>query len=288
MRSWLFVPSDNEKKLAKGRQSAADALILDLEDSVAPARRSDARRLAARVLAGPRSDRQPLYVRINPLAGEDALLDLAAVMPAGPDGIVLPKATPAGVQTLDHYLAALEVANGLARGATRICAIATETPAATFELGGYPGASPRLIGLTWGAEDLAALLGATNRRPDGGYDEPFVLVRSLCLLGAHAAGVMAIDGVFTDYKDTAGLAAECHAARRAGFAAKLAIHPDQLPIINQAFAATAEERRWAKRVVDAFAANPEAGTVGVDGTMIDRPHLILAQRLLAGPQGTAE
>jgi citrate lyase subunit beta / citryl-CoA lyase len=281
LRSLLFVPGDSERKLARAGQSGADALILDLEDSVVPARRAEARRITCAFLMGTARARQRIYVRINPLAGDDALADLAAIMPGRPDGILLPKSTPADIRALDHYVLALEVANGIARGATGIIAIATETPAAAFELGGYRGIAPRLEGLTWGAEDIAAVLGAANRRPDGVYDDVFRLVRALCVLGAHAAGVMAIDTVFTDFRDEAGLAAECEAARRAGFVAKMAIHPSQVAAINRAFTPSPDELAWARQVVAAFAANPASGTVGVDGRMFDRPHLLLAERLLA-------
>ena len=281
MRSLLFVPGDSERKLARASESGADALILDLEDSVASARREEARRITGAFLSGAGRARQRLYVRINPLASVDALADLAPIMPGRPDGIILPKSTPADVRVLDHYLLALEAANGIARGATRVIAIATETPAAAFELGGFRGVSTRLEGLTWGAVDLAAVLGAVNRRPDGVYDDVFRLVRALCVLGAHAAGVMAIDTVFTDFRDEAGLAAECEAARRAGFVAKMAIHPSQVAVINSAFTPGTEELAWARQVVAAFAANPTLGTVGVGGRMLDRPHLVMAERLLA-------
>ncbi|MFI4986550.1 MAG: HpcH/HpaI aldolase/citrate lyase family protein [Alphaproteobacteria bacterium] len=285
MRSLLFAPADSERKLAKARESGADALILDLEDSVAAARRPEARKLARTFLAQARRADQRLYVRINPLAGSDALQDLAAVLPGRPDGIMLPKSTPDGVRTLAHYLAALEAAAGIPQGATRIIAIATETPGAIFELGGYGGVSPRLEGLTWGAEDLAAVLGAANRRPDGVYDDVFRLACALCLLAAGAAGVLPIDTVFTDFKNADGLEAECAVARRAGFTGKMAIHPAQVPVINKAFSATAEEIAWAREVIAAFAANPEAGVIGIGGKMIDRPHLVLAERLLARTGG---
>ena len=192
MRSLLFVPADSERKLAKGRESEADALILDLEDSVAAVRRPEARKLAHAFLAAPRTGRQRFYVRINPLADDTPLEDLAAVMPGKPDGIMLPKATPDGVRTLAHYLAAFEAATGSAPGATGIVAIATETPGSVFELGGYRGASPRLEALTWGAEDLAAVIGCANRKPDGSYDDVFRLARSLCILAAGAAESSAI------------------------------------------------------------------------------------------------
>jgi citrate lyase subunit beta/citryl-CoA lyase len=184
------------------------------------------------------------------------------------------------VRTLDHYLTAFEAAFGLTPGAVRIIAIATETPAAVFALGRYAGLSARLEGITWGAEDLAACLGGSNRKFDGSYDDAYRLARALCLLSAADAGVMAIDTIYTDFKDEAGLAAECAAARRSGFVAKMAIHPAQLSAINRAFSATEEELAWARQVVAIFAENPDAGTVALDGKMVDRPHLTLARRTL--------
>jgi len=218
-----------------------------------------------------------------------ALDDLAAVVPGKPDGVLLPKCAPEDLRTLDHYLCAFEAASALPLGAVRVIAIATETPAAVLALaghseGGYAGASPRLEGITWGAEDLAASLGASNRRPDGTYDDVYRLARSLCLLAAAAAEVQPIDTIYTDFKDETGLTAECASARRSGFAAKMAIHPGQVPVINKAFSATEEELAWARRVVAVFAENPDAGTVALDGKMLDKPHLTLARRLLGiGP-----
>jgi citrate lyase subunit beta/citryl-CoA lyase len=280
-RSWLFVPGDAERKLDKALAGEADALILDLEDSVAAARLPAARGLVTTFLRahpGPR-----LWVRINPLSRPEALADLAAVMPAAPAGIVLPKAEGAAdLLRLDHSLSAFEAAFGLSVGATRIAVIATETPAALFALGGYAGAGPRLAALTWGAEDLATALGAAgNRDADGTYTEPYRLARALCLAAAAASGVAAIDTVFTDFRDAAGLACEAAAARRDGFAGKLAIHPDQVGPINAAFTPTPEEVAFAEQVVAAFAADPTLGAVGIGGRMIDRPHLLQAQRLLA-------
>ena len=280
MRSLLFVPADSERKLVRGRQSGADTLILDLEDSVAPANRPVARIRARTFLASTESAGFRRYVRINALASGAALDDLAAVVPGKPDGILLPKCVPEDLRTLDHYLSALEAGFGLAPGAIRVIAIATETPAAMFALFGYAGVSPRLEGITWGAEDLAACIGGSNRRFDGSYDDIYRLARSLCLLAAAAAGVMPIDTIYTDFKDEAGLAAECAAARRSGFTAKIAIHPAQLPVINRAFSVSEEELAWARKVVAAFAENPDAGTVALDGKMVDRPHLTLAHRLL--------
>jgi len=280
MRSLLFLPADSERKLARAPGSGADALILDLEDSVVPANRPLARRQARDFLAATGSAGFRRYVRINPLASEAALDDLAAVMPGRPHGILLPKCIPEDLRTLDHYLSAFEAAFQLSSGTTRVIAIATETPAAMFALGGYPGVSPRLEGVTWGAEDLAACLGGSNRRSDSVYDDVYRMARSLCLLGAAAANVMAIDTIYTDFRDEAGLAAESAAAKRSGFAAKMAIHPAQVPVINNAFSATREELAWARKVIAIFAENPDAGTIALDGKMIDKPHLTLARRLL--------
>jgi citrate lyase subunit beta / citryl-CoA lyase len=280
MRSLLFVPADSERKLAHGLESGADALILDLEDSVAAANRGTARVQAREFLAAHGPDRVRRYVRINPLASGLALDDLAATVAGRPDGILLPKCVPEDVRTADHYLSAFEAAAGAPVGAIRIVAIATETPAAVFVLGGYAGVSPRLEAITWGAEDLSAVIGGNNRTIDGDYDGPYQLARSLCLLAASAAGVIAIDTIYTDFRDKPGLKAEALAARRSGFAAKMAIHPAQLATINEAFSVSAAEREWAERVIAAFAARPDAGTLALDGKMIDKPHLVLARRLL--------
>ena len=235
MRSLLFVPADSERKLARAPHSGADALILDLEDSVVPVNRRLARRQARDFLVSTTAGGLVRYIRINPLSSGAALDDLAAVVPGKPDGILLPKCVPEDLRTLDHYLAALEVATSISCGTIRVIAIATETPAAMFALGGYAGVSARLEAITWGAEDLSACLGGSNRRADGTYDDVYRLARSLCLLGAAAAGVVAIDTIYTDFNDAAGLAAESAAARRSGFAAKMAIHPAQVPVINHAF-----------------------------------------------------
>jgi len=281
MRSLLFVPADSERKLARGLESGADALILDLEDSVAAANRGVARVQAREFLEAHGPDRVRRYVRINPLGSSGlALDDLAATIAGRPDGILLPKCLPEDVRTADHYLSAFEAASGAPVGTTRIIAIATETAAAVFALGGYAGVSPRLEAITWGAEDLSASIGGSNRTIDGEYDGPYQLARSLCLLAASAAGVIAIDTIYTDFRDEAGLKAECLAARRSGFSAKMAIHPAQLAAINEAFSVSAAERAWAERVIAAFAANPDSGTLALDGKMIDKPHLVLARRLL--------
>ena len=285
MRSLLFVPADSQRKLDRSHQSGADALILDLEDSVVPANRPAARQQASAFLTSSGSAGFRRYVRINPLANGVALHDLIAVVPERPDGILLPKCLPEDVRTLDHYLSALEVASGLVPGGIRIIAIATETPAAMLALAnhadnGYASLSARLEGITWGAEDLSAALGGHNRRADGIYDDVYRMARSLCLLAAAAAEAAPIDTIYTDFRDEKGLAAECAAARRSGFTAKMAIHPAQIPVINEAFSVTEEEFIWARKVVAAFAEHPGAGTLALDGKMLDRPHLTLARRLL--------
>jgi citrate lyase subunit beta/citryl-CoA lyase len=285
IRSFLFTPADSERKLAKGLESGADALILDLEDSVAAANRPTARRLAREFLDAHGSDKIARYVRINPLASGLALDDLAATIAGKPDGILVPKCTPGDVTTADHYLAAFEAAAGNKIGAIRIVAIATETAEAVFALGNYAGSSPRLEAITWGAEDLSACIGGSNRTIDGAYDGPYRLARSLCLLAAAAAGVAALDTIYTDFRDPEGLKAEATAARRSGFTGKMAIHPAQLATINEVFSTSAAEREWAEAVIAAFAANPNAGTLALDGKMIDKPHLVLARRLLGLPPG---
>ena len=285
IRSFLFVPADSERKLAKGLEAGTDALILDLEDSVAAANRPTARKLARDFLDAHGPEQVARYVRINPLASGLALDDLAATVAGKPDGILLPKCTPQDVTTVDHYLSAFEAAAGYKIGAIRIVAIATETAEAVFALGNYAGSSPRLEAITWGAEDLSACIGGNNRTLGGAYDGPYQLARSLCLLAAAAAGVAALDTIYTDFRDPDGLKAEAVAARRSGFTGKMAIHPAQLATINEVFSTSAEEREWAERVVAAFAANPNAGTLALDGKMIDKPHLVLARRLLGLPPG---
>ena len=284
LRSMLFVPGDSERKLAKGAGSAADALILDLEDSVAAERTAVAREMVRAYLdAHPDRTERQLWVRINPLSTPAALMDLAAVVGGRPDGILLPKPdSAADVVMLDHYLGALETRDGVPLGSTGIIPIATETAGALFTLGSYAGCSKRLAGLTWGAEDLAAVLGATtNRAPGGGYAHPYELARSLCLAAAVAAGVQPLDTVYADFRDLAGLAAEAQASRHGGFLGRMAIHPDQVAVINDAYTPAAAEVAHAQRVVDAFAASPGTGVVGLDGTMLDMPHLKQARRILA-------
>ena len=288
-RSWLFVPGDRGERIAKARAtSRADALILDLEDSVAEAAKPQARRIVSEALAqGARDDGPQLWVRINPLATPHALADLAAVMSSVPTGVVLPKADGAAdVVRLGHYLEAFEAAAGLSPGVTAVLPIATETPASLFALGGYAAASARLAGLTWGAEDLPAAVGATSgRRADGGLTDLCRLARSLCVAGAAAAGVAAIETVYPAFRDLEGLKAYAAAGRREGFAGMMAIHPAQVEAINAAFSPNEDELAHARRVVDAFAASPGAGVLSLDGAMIDLPHLKQARRMLERSRG---
>jgi citrate lyase subunit beta/citryl-CoA lyase len=283
LRSLLFVPGDSEKKLAKSTSTAADALILDLEDSVAPARTAIARSMVAEFLhAHPNRTQQQLWVRINPLQTEEALADLAVVMPSKPDGIMLPKPLNGRhAQQLDHYLSALEAREGLTLGSTRIIPVATEMPGALFDLQSYAGASQRLQGLTWGAEDLATALGAsTNRDATGEFTFTYKLARSLCLLASAHADIQAIDTLSVDFKDMQALALDVQQARREGFSGKLAIHPDQVDVINHGFTPSSQDISHAQRIVDAFAQAQGAGAVQLDGKMVDKPHLTQALRLL--------
>lgn len=282
LRSMLFVPGDSEKKLAKGAGVGADALILDLEDAVAASRRPVAREMVHDYLRNADRSQSELWVRINPLDTADALRDVTAVAKARPDGIALPKCDgPHHILQLSHYLDAMEIEHGIPQGSIAICAIATETAIAPFSLGQYKGA-PRLRVLTWGAEDLAAALGASsNKGADGQYTAPYVLARSLCLFGAHAAGVQPLDTVCPDFRNSALLQRECEDARRDGYLGKIAIHPDQVAVINAAFTPSAAEVEHAEAVVAAFRANPDAGTLNLHGKMIDMPHLKQAERILA-------
>jgi citrate lyase subunit beta/citryl-CoA lyase len=285
MRSALFVPGDDQKKMARGLASGADALILDLEDSVAAAQKGRARRLVAEFLGASASstDRPRLLVRVNPLDSGLIDLDLDAIMPARPEGVMLPKSlSGASVQHLGVKLAVREAQCSLVEGSTRIIAIATESAAALFAMASYRAASGRLEGLAWGGEDLSADIGAeANRLADGSWAGPYVLARNLTLLAATAAQVAPIDTVFTNTRDLDGLRAEALAARRDGFTAKMAIHPAQIALINEVFAPAPEALAKAQAIIAAFAAAPEAGVVAIDGEMYDRPHLLRAQRLAA-------
>lgn len=285
MRSLLFVPGDSPRKQQKGLESGADALILDLEDSVALEAKPQARETTRAFLEAARNlpKRPLLIVRINALATGLSDADLDAVMPGAPDAIMLPKSE--GGSDVGHLAAKIAVREAeadLPDGATRIVPIATETGKAVFGLGTYARSSHRLMALTWGAEDLSAELGAeTNRLEDGSYADPYRLARSLTLFGASAAQVDAIDTVFTNFRDEDAFRAECRAARRDGFTGKMAIHPDQIGPINEIFTPSGEALAKAERVIALFAANPGAGVIGLDGEMLDRPHLRQAERLVA-------
>lgn len=271
LRSLLFVPGDRPDRMEKALGLGADVLILDLEDSVSLAAKPGARTAVAEFLRRPRT--ATLYVRVNPLDSGLIDDDLAAVLTAGPDGLLLPKAEgAASLAALDARLS----------GEIAILPIATETPAAIFSLGSYGGVTSRLAGLTW-AEDLPAAIGAaTSREADGSYTAPYQLARSLTLFGAHAAGVPAIETVYPDFRDLDGLAAYAARARRDGFTGMMAIHPSQVPVINAAFTPSEAEIDHARSVVALFEANPGAGALALDGKMVDAPHLKSAQRLLAG------
>lgn len=287
LRSWLFVPGDSDRKMEKAATNPADALILDLEDSVADSNQELARRLTAETLAA-RPDRsaQKLWVRINPLDHDFALDDLAAVMPGRPDGIVLPKVLGAGdAARLDDFLSVLEAREGIARGTTQILAITTETAGALLGFQSYlSGAPERLSALTWGAEDLSADLGATtNRHPlrPEEYDAPYQMARTLCLAAARHIEAQPVGGVFTNFRDQDALAEDCARDLAAGFFGKLAIHPAQSEVINTAFTPTEAQIDRARRIVDLFDQNPGMGVVGLDGEMIDMPHLKQARKTLA-------
>ena len=280
-RSWLFAPGDSDKKMEKATSGPADIVIFDVEDAVAPDEKPKARAMIREFLKGRAGGHERLWVRINPLDGPYAVDDLAAIMPGRPGGIMLPKARGRhDVETLDHYLTALEAANGIAQGATKVIVLVTETAEAMYTTGDYKGA-PRVVALTWGAEDLADSIGASsNRNPDGAYSFTYELARSFCLLGAATAGVAAIETIQGDFRDLEGLKARAEKVRRDGYRGMLAIHPAQVDVINAAFTPTEEEIAAAREIVELFAANPGVGTIGHKGAMLDRPHLARAQLLL--------
>jgi citrate lyase subunit beta/citryl-CoA lyase len=285
MRSWLFAPGDSEKKMGKAIASAADIALLDLEDSVAPENKPAARLMVAEQIAAA-GERARLWVRINPVGTADCVADLAAIIPSRPGGVFLPKAEGAAdIARLHHYLTALEAANGIPLGRTLIAALVTETAAAMFRTGEYAGDYPgreRLVALSWGAEDLSSALGAREQRgADGEYSHTYEMARSLCLIGAAAAGVAAIETVQPEFRDLEALERRAKSVRAQGFRGMLAIHPAQVDPINAAFTPSVEELAHARAVVQAFADHPGAGVVALDGAMLDRPHLALAQRLLA-------
>ncbi|APH72250.1 HpcH/HpaI aldolase/citrate lyase family protein [Aquibium oceanicum] len=287
MRSMLFVPGDSERKLEKSLQSGADALIVDLEDSVAPASKEAARKVAAGFLSARTRDTGPaLYVRVNDFTTGLTDDDLAAVIAARPDGIMLPKsASGHDVTRLSVKLRVHEAEAGLDDGVIRIIPLITETAAGLLAAGTYDASLPRLVGVTWGAEDLSADVGArTARDANGRFTEVFRLARAMTILAAAKAQTLAIDTVFTDFRDMEGLRTECLEAERDGFSGKLAIHPAQVPVINEAFTPSAEAIGEAEAIVAAFAGAGDVGVVGIGGKMYDRPHLRRAERLLARAQ----
>jgi citrate lyase subunit beta/citryl-CoA lyase len=283
LRSLLFVPGDAERKFAKAAGVGADALILDLEDSVAPPQKSAARARVAELVADPAPRNWSFFVRINALDTGLALDDLAAVTRPGLDAILIPKANGAeDILRFGYYLDALESKAGMPVGSVKVAVVATETAKAMFGLGSYTPALSRLVALTWGAEDLAAALGATdNKESDGGWTFPYQIARAQCLFAAAAAETMAIDTIHANFRDAQGLERECGRSRRDGFLGRMAIHPDQVEIINRCYTPSDEEVAHARRIVEAFEANPDAGTLGIDGKMFDIPHLKAARKTLA-------
>ncbi|KQZ62218.1 citrate lyase [Sphingopyxis sp. Root1497] len=278
LRSLLFVPGDRPERFAKAAASGADAIILDLEDSVSLANKDAARHAIADYLAGTRE--VITLVRVNPLDGHLTAADVAAIIAARPDAIMLPKAEGApSIQQLDTIMRSESASDA---SLPAILPIATETPAALFTLGSYREVKDRLVGLTWGAEDLPAAIGATtSREADGSYTAPYDVARAMTLFAAHAAGTAAIDTVFPAIKDEAGLAAYAARARRDGFTGMMAIHPSQVGPINAAFTPASDEVARAQAIVDAFAANPDVGVLQVDGKMVDAPHLKQARHILS-------
>lgn len=280
-RSWLFAPGDSEGKMTKAMEGDADIVLIDLEDAVAEEAKAAARVLVRDFLRANAAQHERLWVRVNPMDGPHTLADLAAVMPGRPGGIMLPKVNGRQeVERLDHYLSAFEAGNGIVIGSTKVIALVTETAEAMFHTGDYKDA-PRVVALTWGAEDLADSIGASsNRNPDGSYGFTYELARTLCLLGAATAGVAAVETIQGDFRDLEGLKARAEKVRRDGYRGMLAIHPAQVPVINAAFAPTAQEVAEAEEIVALFAANPGIGAIGWKGGMLDRPYLSRAQNLL--------
>ena len=281
LRSWLFVPGDDDRKLAKIADCGADIVILDLEDAVAPGRKASARERVVEFLGDASDNDGPaLWVRVNPAASPESATDLERLVPARPAGLVLPKVD--GVQDtadMDRRLTALEAQHAVATGSIRLAAIVTETVRGTASLASYSSHPQRLLALAWGAEDLAAELGATRNRDDAGHlSALFQHVRTRFRLAAAEAGLPALETIHPDYRDLVGLATTARNARAEGFAGMLAIHPDQIPVIHEAFTPTAEEIERAHRIIQAFRSG--AGVVAVDGRMLDRPHLLQAQRVL--------
>ncbi len=284
MRSWLFVPGDSQKKLDKALKSGADALIVDLEDSVAPAAKPTARQLTASFVAANRKTAAPsLFVRVNALDSGLIAEDLAAIMPAAPAGIMLPKAPGRDAcEKMSNQLDELERKHGLAAGATKLLPLVTETAASVLAAASWCKPHERLAGLSWGAEDLSADLGIANPRDqNGAYTSVFRHARMMTILAAGACETEAIDTVFIDFRDDDALRQECLDAARDGFTGKLAIHPAQIATINEAFSVSKDDLAGAMRIIDAFAKEPDAGVAGIDGRMVDRPHLRRAERIVA-------
>jgi len=283
LRSLLFVPGDSERKFARAKDCSADALILDLEDSVAPPQKAAARAHVAGLIDGAPKRNWLFIVRINALDTGLALDDLAAVVKPGLDALLIPKVNGAAdLERVGHYLDALEARAGMSQGSVKLASVATETAKAMFALGSYAPAHPRLIALTWGAEDLSAALGATdNKEPDGSWTFPYEFARAQCLFAASGAELAAIDTLFAGFRDAKGLEIDCRRSRRDGFVGRLAIHPDQVPVINRCYAPSEAEIAHARKIVAAFEANPGAGAMGVDGKMVDLPHLKAARKTLA-------
>ena len=282
-RSLLFAPGDSEKKMLKASNVGADCVILDLEDSVVESRKPIAREMVTEFLKRGGNPEVSYFVRINPLDSGKFLQDLAAVVPAGPAGIVFPKSN--GVQealVIGNYIEVLEVEHGLATDSVRLLPLVSETPTAIFTMGEYKDGPARMMGLTWGAEDLGAAVGASaNLQSNKDWTSPYQMTRALCLFAAHAAKVQAIDTVMADFRDLDRLKVVCNEGRRDGFTGKICIHPAQVEVINEAYSPSSEELDHARAVIKAFAENPEAGTLQIEGKMIDKPHLVLAERVLA-------
>src|SRR5690625_1069610 len=288
MRSFLFVPGDNEHMFKKACQSEADALILDLEDSVALSAKEKARQVVQQSLQNKRTD-QKWFVRVNDLDTGLTLDDLTAVMPYYPDGIVLPKVTgQKDIQQLDYYLQTYESVHQRAKNSTLVIGIATENARAVLSLPSFDKYEPNLLyGLKWGGEDLAGSLGALRNKEKGSYTSPFVLARDLCLMAAAADGVVAIDSICADIRNLPMVEQEASQAKRDGFSAKAVIHPSHLQVVNQVFTPTSNEVSWAQKVIDAFTQNPDLGVVNIDGQMIDKPHERIAKNIISRAQNSS-
>ena len=283
MRSFLFVPGDSDRKWAKASASEADIVICDLEDAVAPSQKIEARGRVAQWIEQADDVEPAVFVRVNPLDTGLTSDDVAAIVKPGLAGIVLPKANGGeDVAALDAMITPLEAAQGMAAGSVKLLVLCTETPAALFNLASFAPAHSRLLGLTWGAEDLGTALGVSANKDEAGqWTFPFAVARAQCLFAAANAQVAAVDTLYTDFRDPEGLESDCRNAKRDGFVGRLAIHPAQVEVINRCFTPSPEELKHARKIIAAFAANPDAGTLGIDGKMVDIPHLVMAKKLLA-------